>query len=199
MALRKIRSSLALISRQLGGFRSRLVAAFLSSSEPDRSLSKDEIFDLLRNQRRRAVIRYLLENGGRAKVDDVTEAVAAEEFGKLPAELSSIEYKRVYTGLYQCHLERMEQLDVLDVDRTMQTVELRDPATQLARFLPDSPGRGRMHIEAGALGAAAAIIALGALGAGPFGAVAPASWVYLTVLLLLGLGLVHSLERRPAV
>ena len=101
------------------------------STERRRDLPKDVVFGLLSAERRRRVLRLLDLNRGEATIGDLAEHIAAEENDIDVAQLSSAQRKRVYVGLYQCHLPKMDDADVIDFDQARGTVELAECAGQL--------------------------------------------------------------------
>lgn len=101
------------------------------------SLEIDAIFEMLKNRRRRQVLQYLLAHGDRATVSELAEYVAAIENDKPETLLSSQERKRVYIGLYQCHLPRMSDSDVIAFDRPRGTVELQPETRALTPYLSE--------------------------------------------------------------
>jgi len=103
-----------------------------SAADP---LSLDLVFEVLKNERRRRVLEYLREQPGTVSLSDVAEHIAAIENDKPEKALSSQERKRVYVGLYQCHLPKMDDTDVIDFDGNRGTVDLGDNAEQLYPFL----------------------------------------------------------------
>lgn len=161
-------------------------------------LSKSQLFDVLRNGRRRAVIEYLRSTGRTAPLAEVTEHVAAGVYDVTADELSSEQYRRVYTGLYQCHLDRMEEFGVIDFDRDDGTVQLRDASAQLDPYLEPDPGPHAARLEAVAAAVVGSAVALGVGGVGPFGAVSITTWAAVTVLALLGLAVAQAYERTAA-
>lgn len=98
-------------------------------------LPKDTIFDLLKVERRREVLKYLDTNGEETTLSDVAEHIAAKENGIEQGRLSSKQRKRVYVGLYQCHLPKMDDVDVIDFDQARGTIKLRSEAEQLFPYL----------------------------------------------------------------
>lgn len=150
-------------------------------------LSKDQAFDILRNSRRRAVVSCLRSRGGELSVKELSRCVASTEYEIPAAELSSDQYKRVYTGLYQCHLDRMEELGVLDFDTETNTVRLHDVASQLEPYLDVEEGLNATRVELGAAVVVAAILTLGAAGVSPIGSASPTLLAAVTIAALLGL------------
>jgi hypothetical protein len=109
-------------------------------------LSKDEVFNLLRNSRRRAALQYLLERECKATRSELAEHIAAVENGVTAAELNSAQRKRVYVSLYQNHLPKMDEYGVVTYDAREGTAELTPQAKALAHYLDNDtvrpePGR----------------------------------------------------------
>lgn len=109
---------------------------------PDsRLLPKDELFHLLQNERRRRALQYLR---GRSEdvVDmrDMAERIAALENDVDPVQLTSAQRKRVYVGLYQCHLPKLDEAGVVDYDKDRGTVTQTRLATQLTPYLAVEAG-----------------------------------------------------------
>lgn len=154
------------------------------AEEPE-DLSDSEIFDILRNGRRRAVISLLREHG-ELSVPTLTRHVAAEEYGVDMEDLSPDQHKRVYTGLYQCHLPRLDDAGVVSFDKDRKTVRLEDNSTQVERYLDhgDDTRTARAEIVGALL--VAAIVTLGMVGVGPLAQVPPVAWAIATVVALLG-------------
>jgi hypothetical protein len=107
-------------------------------AEERQQVPLDVAFDMLKNERRRHVLRYLLQNGGTTSLSDLAESLAAIENGKPKKLITSQERKRVYVGLYQCHLPKMDDAEVISFDRNRGTVELDTNAVDLYRYLHDS-------------------------------------------------------------
>lgn len=100
-------------------------------------VNKDDIFEILKNSRRRGVLRYIEERCGEESVSlsDVAEHIAAKENDVTVAMLSSKQRKRVYVGLYQCHLPKMDEAGVIDFNKARGTIELRESASVLYPYL----------------------------------------------------------------
>jgi hypothetical protein len=99
------------------------------------SLPKDVVFGLLSAKRRRDVLTYLDESEGESTLGDLAEHIAAMENGIEPRQLSSKQRKRVYVALYQAHLPKMDDADVIDYDQARGSIELRPEAEQLLGYL----------------------------------------------------------------
>lgn len=98
-------------------------------------LPKDVQFDILKNRRRRLVLRYLFENENPVSIGTLSEHVAGIENDKDPRSLDSQERKRAYVGLYQCHLPRMDDAEVIDFNKSRGQIELGDHAAALQQHV----------------------------------------------------------------
>ena len=158
------------------------------SEQPSR-LSKDTLFAILENQRRRGALRYLRRNGGAATLSDLAEHIAAIENDVDVAALSSDERKRVYIALYQCHLPKMATAGVVDFDKNRGTVELRDEAGQFDVYLDDddvgSDGSATARRNLTIAGGIAACLVASALGVPGFALVPELVWAALSTTALL--------------
>lgn len=95
----------------------------------------DVVFQTLKNSRRRRVLKYLSENGGTSTLSDLAEHIAAIENGTTPQQLTSSERKRVYVGLYQCHLPKMDDVGVINYDQSRGDIKLTDQITHFEQYL----------------------------------------------------------------
>lgn len=98
-------------------------------------LPLDPVFDALSKARRRWALRYLRERDERVSLSDLAEHVAAIENGTTTRDLGSQERKRVYVSLYQCHLPKLDDLDVVEYDGNRGHVELGPAAPQVMKYL----------------------------------------------------------------
>lgn len=117
--------------------------ASTEASDESTSLSKDVIFDIIKNRRRRLVLDFL-RNRQTTTLPDLAEHVAAVENEKEIRRLTSSERKRVYVGLYQCHLPKLADAGVIDYNPDRKTIELRERSSQLYPYLDLDP-RGRLE------------------------------------------------------
>jgi hypothetical protein len=106
-----------------------------SDTDVTEELSLSTTFELLKNRRRRDTLEYLLAHEGESTLSDLAEHIAALENDIEVAQLSSDQRKRVYIGLYQCHLPKMDGAGVIDFDKHRGSVVLRDEARQLVPYL----------------------------------------------------------------
>lgn len=153
------------------------------------TLSKNEAFDVLRNSRRRTAIACLRKNGGTMSVNELTTCVAAREYDVEPDELTPEQYKRVYTGLYQCHLERADDFGVVDFDAEENTVQLREQAAALDPYLADPEPAGSVRLELAVAAVTALLVTVSAVVALQLQAIPMAVVVGLPITALVGLSL----------
>lgn len=115
-----------------------------SSQESVEELPLDQTFELLKNKRRRAVLKYLRETEEDVvPIGELAEHIAAMENEIDVESVSSSQRKRAYVGLYQCHLPKMDDMNVIEFRKNRGEV-LRDRnARQLEQFLEHDPGTGR--------------------------------------------------------
>ena len=106
-----------------------------AQAEEREPLSLDIVFEILRNERRRLVLHYLRDNDGEATLGQLAEHIAALENDTTVTALNAQQRKRVYVGLYQCHLPKMDDADVIDFNQSRGTIELRDTAERLETYL----------------------------------------------------------------
>lgn len=110
-------------------------ATQLGSEDPPSELSKDELFHLLQNQRRRRVLLYLQGTSGEVSMRDIAEQVAAWENDTTVEALGSNERQRVYIALYQSHLPKLDDAGVLTYDQQRGIVARTQLADQLETYL----------------------------------------------------------------
>jgi hypothetical protein len=162
------------------------------------AFEESEVYDVLRNERRRRLLRTLDAADGTMLIGDLADRIAEAEADadEAPGDIR----QSVYVSLHQTHLPKLHDLGVLEYDRDDRTVTLLDPAEQvLARLEPqqaeapdDIVGLTRAIVVASVLGL---IATLGSLAGIPgLAAISPA----LFAVIALGVGLVAAaliLER----
>lgn len=102
-------------------------------------LSRDAIFEILSNQRRRFALHYLRGCEEPTSLSDLVQAVAAWENDVGPEELDYKQRKRTYTSLYQTHLPKMADSGVIEYGRSRDDIRLTERATALDAYLEATP------------------------------------------------------------
>lgn len=141
-----------------------------SEADTDESaLPLDQVFEILKNKRRRETLHYLRDNDGQATLSDLAEHIAAIENDTTVKLITSSQRKRVYVGLYQCHLPKMNDMDVIDFNQNRGTIEAGENMDQLEEYIHDEQTgawhRAYMTIAAAGFG----LLAASQLGAAQFG------------------------------
>jgi hypothetical protein len=99
-------------------------------------LPLDQTFELLKNRRRRAVLQYLRETDEEVvSIGELAEHIAAVENDIDVDAVSSSQRKRAYVGLYQCHLPKMDDMNVIEFRKNRGEISRASNATRLEEFL----------------------------------------------------------------
>lgn len=124
-------------------------------------LSTDRMFHLLQNERRRLTLEYLQGTEGVVDMREIVENVAAIEYDTQVEQLSSTERQRVYIALYQSHLPKLADSDVIEYDQSRGRVQRTELANKLDPYLANEtwadesestqPAWDRYYLSASAL------------------------------------------------
>jgi hypothetical protein len=98
--------------------------------------SLDDIFELLKNHRRRCVLEYLSDGDGTGSLSDIAEQIAGWENEKEPRLITSSERKRVYVGFYQSHLPKMNDMGAISFNKPRGQVEKGPYFAAFYHYLP---------------------------------------------------------------
>lgn len=160
--------------------------------------SRDEIFTVLSNHRRRNVITYLKEYGDGAKVRDIAEQLAAWENDVDPVEVTYKQRKRVYTALHQSHLPKLAENGFIDYEPNRGIVSLTEESRQLEVYLEIVSDNEILWSEYYVgLAVVCVLLATAAwVGTVPFGTVSGYAYATLFALVFGVSGLVHRTVTR---
>lgn len=130
------------------------------ASNPE--LPLDTVFELIKNERRRIILDYLKESGQESvEIGELAEHIAAYENGIDRTELNAQQRKRVYIGLYQCHLPKMDDTKVVNFNKDRGWAELGPNAEQVFPYLETGGERSTeleyVHVMVAGLALAAAL------------------------------------------
>ena len=106
---------------------------------PEEAIPLDVVFDILRNRRRRLVLSAIEEWDGSTTLSELAEHIGGIENSKPPHALNAQERKRVYVGLYQCHLPKMDDAGAIEFDQNRGTVERGSHAEVFHTYLDRKP------------------------------------------------------------
>jgi len=151
----------------------------------DEEPTRDELFHVLRNRRRRFALHHLKREDEPVDVGALATQVAAWENEVSPEEVTSTQRRRVYNALQQTHVPELDDTGLVEVDR--REVELTERADRVDIYLEVVPGRdvpwSQYYLGLGTVGMA--LLALVGLDLGPFAAIADVeAGVFLAVTLL---------------
>jgi hypothetical protein len=149
-----------------------------NADEQTESLTRDEIFEMLSNRRRRFVLQYLKNREEAGTLSNLAEHVAAWENDSTVQGISASERKTVYSSLQQFHLPKMDDTGVVEFDRRAGVVELTDAASELDIYLEvvdryDIPW-SFYYMGLSAIGAI--LVGLASAGVQPFAALPAIGW-----------------------
>ena len=105
------------------------------------SLSEDDVFEVLSNQRRRFTLHYLMRNEKTIEVGELADQVAAWENNISAEDVTANQRKRAYTALQQNHLPQMDRAGIVDYDHPRGTIEMTDSAEEIDIYLDVVYGR----------------------------------------------------------
>ncbi|WP_394349022.1 DUF7344 domain-containing protein [Natrialba swarupiae] len=125
--------------------------------EPE-DLSKGEVFEVLRNQRRRYVLHYLKQDDRPVELGDLAQQVAAWEYETTLEGVTPEQRKRVYTTLQQTHLPKMDEAGILTFDSDEGIIAGTDRTGDISIYLEIVPGHEfawrELYLSLGAIGCA---------------------------------------------
>jgi len=156
---------------------------------------------MLRNERRREVIDYLRDREGPVDLRNLSEHVAAIENDCAPDEVTYKQRKRVQTALYQMHLPKLADRDIVDYDRRAGRVALADGAEDCLAYLDAVTDRDRDRVRWWrrylVVAAAVAVpVALAAAGVPPFAAVPGLGYAVVASGIFAAVSVAQALDER---
>ncbi|MFC5970138.1 hypothetical protein ACFPYI_02225 [Halomarina salina] len=92
-------------------------------------VTEHEMFTTLSNARRLSVLRYLVDADEPTDLGTLVESVASAEFGVPVADLERKQERRIYVALHQNHLPYLEEIGLVEWDRSRGIISLRGGET----------------------------------------------------------------------
>lgn len=116
------------------------VGGSLETAGDGRELTRDDVFEILSNDRRRCIVHYLKQHDDR-RVDlrELVDYVAAWETDTAIDELDGDKRKSVYAAIRQTHLPKMEEAGIVEYEQLRGEVELTDCAREVELYLEYVP------------------------------------------------------------
>lgn len=165
----------------------------MGSSE---ELSKDLIFDILRNPRRRYVLYYLKQESEPIELTALAEHVAAWENQTDTESLGNQERKRVYVSLYQTHVPKLADAGLVDYDEDAGTVALTSEASVMNEYLSEPENGPRWHlVYLAEVGVGTLLLLVTVFDPGPFAPLPDALVSAVVLVLFAGTALAHVIYR----
>jgi len=158
--------------------------------------SRAELFEVLQNDRRRAVLECLRADGA-APVTDLTGRVAAKEGDAEPEAVPEQRRKSVYVSLYQNHLPKLDRTGLVEYDRDDGTVALGACADEALALLSEDDDASPSRYLYAAL-AVAAVGLVGILGPGPAALIGTRVWAVAALSALAALVSAELYRQRAA-
>lgn len=87
-------------------------------------ISRDRVFALLSNHRRRQLLCLLVRSGETYSLRAIAREIVGRLAGTDPDEISDDAYRSVYVSLYQSHAPQLAAAGIVDYDETARTVRL---------------------------------------------------------------------------
>ncbi|MFC6961240.1 DUF7344 domain-containing protein [Halocatena marina] len=174
------------------------VTASTANESAESELSKDTLFHLLGNRRRRWVIKYLTCEH-RAELGELAEQVAAREQGIPVEQVTAQQRKRVYTSLQQTHLPALDEAGVIDFETARGTIEMTKKMQELDIYLEVVPERTipwSMYYLGIGIVSCAVIVTTAIIDAWPFTAIPALGWALLISLTVTISGAIHTYRTR---
>lgn len=147
---------------------------FEGPASRDEAITRDEIFEVLSNARRRCIVHYLKTHADRTvELCEIVDYVAAWEADTSIDKLDSDRRKSVYSAVRQTHLPKLEDAGLIEYDHRRGDVELTDDLQEVQLYLEYVPGSDIPWSEyyLGLSVVAAALVVVSWLGIYPFGAI----------------------------
>lgn len=112
----------------------------LQTDRTGTEMPRDQIFEVLSNERRRYVLHYLKQqDGNRVELRELVDQVAAWENDTSVDHLDSADRKCVYTALRQSHLPKLDDAGIVEYDNLRGEVVLTDAAREVQQYLEYVP------------------------------------------------------------
>jgi hypothetical protein len=130
------------------------------SIQAHQPLDEGEIYDVLRNDRRRLALECLRGAEGALDVGELSERVATAETGERPAPRQK--RQSAYVSLHQTHLPKLDELGIVSYDAEEKVVDLGDRVRDIEAYM-GVPSRdlnwGAYYVSLAAVGASSVVAA----------------------------------------
>lgn len=164
----------------------------------DESLTREDAFQLLSNDRRRFLLHHLLgQEDGAVDIRQASKQIAAWENDVDVEEVTATMRRRVYVALHQNHIPTLRSAGVVEYGDTNGDIKLADGASELRIYLEvvheDIPW-SEFYLGLGMLFLVAATLAW--IDLGPFGVVPDVAWAGLASITITLVAAAHTYANR---
>ncbi len=111
----------------------------VANSEITNQPSRDGLFEVLSNERRRCALYYLQQHDEAVELADVVDYVSSWQYGKPASEVTSKERMRVYSALHQVHLPKLETVGLIKYDTEDGEIRIQDEIEYARLYLEYDP------------------------------------------------------------
>ena len=119
----------------VGGGMNTTQARERTESARSRAFSEQEVYDAVKNLRRRYVLYYLNRKHRPVELGTLAEQIAAWENNIDVETVTPEQRKSVYSALYQTHLPKLENIGIVTYDRESKRVSFTDGAQNFELYL----------------------------------------------------------------
>jgi len=103
-------------------------------------LSRNKMFEVLSNERRRCALYYLQQQEDAVSLGDVVDHVTAWQYDQPVSALDPGARMRVYSALRQVHLPKLEEAGLIEYDRERDELRTQNGAEYAQLYLEYDPG-----------------------------------------------------------
>lgn len=108
------------------------------SRQEQTQLSQDVVFDILSNSRRRFLLSRLQDADEPKHLMELADEIAAWENDTTVEALTDKQSKRVYVSVYQTHVPKLTEAELITYDSETGLIELAESAREVERYMPES-------------------------------------------------------------
>jgi len=174
------------------------VVAQQQQTETSVTLSKGEVFEVLRNQRRRYVLQFLKQYGRPVELGDLAQQIAAWEYETTLDGVTPEQRKRVYTTLQQTHLPKMDTSGILVFDSDNGVIKPTKRTGEINVYLEIVPGREfawrELYLSLGAI--SCALVAAVWIGIYPLTLLSELAWAAVIAATITVTAIAHIYHER---
>lgn len=102
-------------------------------------LSRNELFDVLSQERRRCALYYLHQHSGTVELRDLVDYVTAWQYDQPLSELDADDRMCVYSALHQVHLPKLDEAGLIEYDTDKSEIRIEDELEYAQLYLEYDP------------------------------------------------------------